>query len=77
MRLNKNPKLLTVGMKVTSDYHESEHTVIRTLTSLIIDKSYGSGVKASSDGGETCSCCGKTLGTPIENLDSAWFLELK
>ena len=60
-------------MKVTTEYHESEITVVRTITDLTLDSEYGSGIRASCDGEVKCDCCGRSAGTSIYNVDASWF----
>lgn len=70
------PYYLSVGDKVTSRFYQDQSTVVRTLTRLEASPATGSGVRAWSDGGDTCPTCGHKSYS-IEGVDGSWFEPVK
>jgi hypothetical protein len=80
---NYNPK---VGDKVTTSFIVGQESVVRTITDVDYNSPlhYSSGVGIAFDGGEKCTCCGKTLGTSLSDyirrpgfIDSAWVTKVE
>ena len=69
--------MLKVGDKVTTDYWQDEKSVVRKITAIGKDGSFGSGYFASADNGGICPCCKKPFGTEIRNVDMAWFKKVE
>lgn len=70
MKKEKSP--LKIGDAVTTSYHFNDD-IVRLITRIEKDKSFGSGWLASADGGEPCPTCGRLHASPIFGIDSAWF----
>ena len=77
MRLNNDPSKLKVGDLVTSDFLDVNIRLVRRITWIKKDDSAGSGYRACADGGQPCQCCGHVPGTPILNVDAAWFIPVQ
>ena len=73
--LNKLP--FEIGDKVRTYFVKNEEHIIRTVTKVTkVDAQFGwwdSFYLICTDGGESCSSCGKTSGTPIQNIDASLF----
>jgi hypothetical protein len=65
---------LKVGDRVRTTHHWGEESVVRTVTAVENNPSYGSGRWASADAGVVCPTCGILGGTPVEYCDAAWFI---
>lgn len=67
-------KLLFVGQKIRTSYIQREKDVGRTILSIMeAPHDFGSGRGVTLSGGESCSQCGKTAGTPIATyIDASW-----
>jgi hypothetical protein len=66
-----------VGDKVKTDYHWNQRDIVRRITSIVREKSFGSGYAASVDGGETCPTCGSMKGVAIIYVNSTWFKKIE
>jgi len=72
--INEKPSKLKVGQKVTTQFNGSKRDVVWTITKIIKDKGYGSGLKISA-GVNPCKHCGAGAKI-IEDIDGAWFLPI-
>lgn len=70
--VKKTPPV-SVGDLVTTDYDPDSASVVRRVTRIGEDPSYGSGYWASADGGVPCQSCGRPFATPIHKIDAYWF----
>jgi hypothetical protein len=62
-----------VGDKVTTSYHGSDKSVIRTVTNIIKKWDCESGWVVEADGGMECPCCGHRASVKTPPIDSGWF----
>lgn len=79
MRLKKDPAPFKVGDRVTSGYSNfgrSKH-VVRRVTKIKRDATFGSGFVASADDGGCCETCRRPFAEPIVSIDAAWFTKVK
>lgn len=74
MRLNRHPEELTEGDLVTTDYLRDDKSVVRHITRIEPDASFGSGYAASADDGGECPRCGRPYSRSISDVDAAWFV---
>lgn len=74
MRTNDKPSELKVDQLVTTDFTFAFSKVVRRITDIQADSNYGSGFRATADGGKPCECCGHRPTIAIANVDAAWFI---
>jgi len=64
---------LKVGTRVKTRHDPEDSEVVRTITAIEKDNTYGSGYWASADAGEPCPTCGRPFARKISRVDSTWF----
>ncbi len=70
----KTAKNLKVGDTVTSDYHEGDEHVPRTITKIEHNTNTGTTVRVWADDGGLCKCCNRPLSKKIQGVCGAWLI---
>ena len=64
---------VALGDPVKTNFYTGDEDVVRRVTDVQRDPTYGSGWRVSADDGGICPCCNRARSMPLTDVDGAHF----